>query len=161
MPGKIRTYYNPRTGQEVSEHYVVRIYRPALSDIEREEARRRVRLYTSQQRRVVASLADSWEVRQESLGQPVTPRNLIRKNAEFNALLDRFRIVSYEARHAPLGTPLRDSLYAADGEYAQLLVLLGRRLPDAGFPVGESAKHVGEGGSYINDVVFPALRGNA
>lgn len=107
----------------------------------------------------VSSLLSTWQARQASLGQPVTARNVARKDAEFRQLVQRLRIVSYQARHTPYeDAEARARLYASDGEYAQILVQLGRRLPDAGFPVGESALQVGAGASYINEVVLPALR---
>lgn len=105
------------------------------------------------------SLADTWRARQQALGVDITNRNVAKKNEEFQALYSRFRTVVYQARYIPISDPeARQRVYAADGEYAELLVLLGRRLPDAGFPVGESAAQVGAGGSYINEVVLPALR---
>ena len=161
VPGKNRVYFNPRTGDEVSEHYVVRIYKPALSEIERSEINRQVRINTRQQAIQLNSLADTWRAKQAALGTPIDSRNVAKKNAEFRALYNRFKVVSYNARQSSRiieDRATRDRLYDGQGEYAQLLVALGRRRQEDTFMVGESAKAVGEGGSYINEIVLPALR---
>lgn len=77
---------------------------------------------------------------------------------EFRAIYNRFREVSFEARHIPIeDLSARRNAFGPNSEYAELLVQLGRRLPTDSFPVGESPKHVAEGGSYIQTVVLPAL----
>lgn len=152
-----RGYYNPLTGKPVSQHYVLRIYRPALTDVERQYTKERVRLEVARARVQVNSLADTWMFKERSLGRPVTTRNMAKKDAEFQRLYQRLQIISVQARHAPLGSRLREELYAADGEYANLLVQLGRRLPNEDFRVGMSPLAVGEGESYIDEKVIPAL----
>lgn len=100
-------------------------------------------------------------LKERALGRPVTTRNQAKKNVEFQALYQRLQVVSLQARHAPLGSRLREELYAPDGEYANLLVQLGRRLPNEQFRVGMSPLAVGEGESYIDVKVIPELVDNA
>lgn len=163
LPGTAsgRGFYNPATGDQVSQHYVLRVYRPSLTDVERQFTRERVQLEAARARVQVSSLAETWILKERSLGRPVTSRNEARKNAEFQALYQRLQVVSLQARHAPLGSRQREELYAADGEYANLLVQLGRRLPNEEFRVGMSPLAVGEGESYIDVKVIPELVDNA
>lgn len=158
VPGSSSRYYNPLTREEVSGHYVKRIYNPTLSTPERYTVQqaelRRVRTERSQ----YGALYDTWITKQQSSGDPVTAANEDAKNREFNELYERFKIVSYNARNSPIEDPNRQDYFAADSEYAQLLVLLGRRRAEDTFPVGESSKQVGFQGSYIDEVVLPSLR---
>lgn len=151
-PGKTkgRWYYNPYTGDIRSEDYVMRVYNPAVkqsmamqSDLN--AARKKI---ARQQREYSASLVDVYAAKQVVLGTPMD-RGSIRRDYNFNALVQRLRVVAYEARQVDRNSIQAEYLYAADGEYAQILTALGRRLETDSFEVGMSPQR------YIANTVLP------
>jgi hypothetical protein len=160
VPGPGRRYYDPKRPENpaVTEDYVLRVYKPRVSEESRQIIREYSRRSVTQQARLKRSLAATWMEKQAQLGTPVTNINFALKQPEFNALYQRFRVVAYEARHTPIESPFRAGQFAADSEYAQVLAMLGRRIGTEPWYVGDSPSHVGPGESYIDNVVLPYLR---
>jgi hypothetical protein len=158
VPGS-RRYYNPKTGETVSEDYVVRIYRKQVSPQELRVMQYRSKVLAQSNRQVRDSLGRTYWAKLQA-DKVISTEQVYRSSQlnqyGFNNVYTRLRAVSYNARYQTLDSPERKAAYAADGEYAQLLVALGRRLPEETFMVGDSPKEVG-GGSYIDNVVLPAL----
>lgn len=127
LPGT-RRFYNPTTGQEVSEHYVVRIYRPALGQAERQSIVVRGRQTAISTRRL----------RQDLVGRYATV------TGESNPIADpNFQtavMVLEREKRSLLGASEAEKEWICrpDGDYAQALVQLGRRAPDADWLVGTS-----------------------
>jgi hypothetical protein len=149
-----RGYYNPYTGQRVSEHYVVRVYRPNLGPIEREitsRSNRRNAASSTKRRRDVQDdflykkLAENPDKEQGELWLDPDIRE------EFNELYIKLRSYHIDTIAAPIGSDEREDLLSADGDYADTLVELGMRLPDEDKPVGQSPRK----GHYIEEVVRP------
>lgn len=160
VPGRARRqYYNPLRPQDpiVSEHYVVRVYKPALSDLERMKITEYVRESVHRQYFLKRNLADQWQLKKETEGRTPTSLREAQRDPEFIRLYNDFRAEAFAARHIPIGGALRNVVYAPGGRYHNLLVALGRRTGEENFPVGESPKHVSEGQSYIDTVVTPYL----
>lgn len=160
VPGT-RKYQNPYTGQIVTEHYVVRIYRPQLGLADRYIIQEQSKRYQKRRRRYEKSLLDTYMARQEALGNSIT-RSDARRSPEFIELNRRLTAISIESRQFPIGSPEREQFFRPDGEYAQILVALGRRLDGDDFPVGMSQRQLMDMGlpidaSYINSVVLPTL----
>ena len=159
-----RLFYDPNdpTRPEVSEHYVVRIYRPIVrQELESKPGRVTYTEYIQANRRYARkltenklSLAETYQIKLLSESRELTIDQVL-KDKRFNDLALRLQVVSYEARHSPIDSALRQRLYAANGAYAKTLYELGRRERGAGFPVGESPLQVGVGKSYIDEVVIP------
>jgi hypothetical protein len=152
-PGSGRDYYNPYTGQRVSEHYVVRIYRPNLAPIEREltaQANRRSAVRTVKQRR---SIQQTFLIKKQAENPGQTLAQLQAQYAgEFQDLYIQLRTQQIAAKNAPIGSAERENILSPTGLYAQTLVDLGRRLPNQDFLVGMSPAAKG---GYIDTVVVP------
>ncbi len=163
VPGPGRKYYDPMRPENptVSEHYVLRVYKPKLNQIQRQQVNQRVRDTIKLQRQQKLTLAETWSAKQASLGRPVTPRNLTLKDQQFKQAYDQYRIESWTARHQGLENPNRAAYFAPGSTYDQSMVQMGRRTGEEDFPIGESPKHAGQTGSYIDDVVKPYLEGQA
>lgn len=160
VPGGNRSYYDPKrpTRPAVTEHYVVRIYKPAIQQEQRALINARVQQYQRIARAEDKSLATTYIKRQAALGQPVTTQNLTLKDAQFKDLVRRMRIASYNARaQNELTNPTRARAFETGSTYSDLLVALGRRTGEEDFPIGESPKHSEAGGTYIDTVVVPYL----
>lgn len=199
-------YYNPQTGQVVSEHYVLRVYRPYLSEAEtalRLEHAKVQRLSAGNLRR---SMAETWLVRQQYLarhnipadpitGEVITPerrewisRATVRDVLHDPMFDDAFANLAYQKRirlsyktavgpirwNQPEAIPTQEHITGPedfyviaprklwnmepDGPMAQALVLLGRRLPDEPFFVGDSPTGPNHEAIYITEYVIPAYR---
>lgn len=160
VPGGNRTYYDPKrpTLAPVSEHYVVRIYKPAIEAEQRAVINARVRDYQRIAREQNKSLAETYMIRQASLGQPVTAQNVTLKDAQFKDLVRQLQIESYKARQQNVLTnPNRAKAFETGSAYSNLLVALGRRTGEEDFLIGESPKHSEAGGTYIDTIVVPDL----
>lgn len=153
LPGSGRRYYNPYTGQTVTEHYVVRIYRPNLTSIQREltaQANRRQAVRTRRQRK---SLLETFLIKKQAENPGRTLQQLSDQyQAEFQDLYVKLRTQQLAAKAAEIGSEERRNILSPNGEYAQTLVDLGRRLPNQDFLVGMSPASKG---GYIDTVVVP------
>ena len=153
LPGSGRRYYNPYTGNIVTEHYVVRIYRPNLSKIEREltaQSNRRNAVATRRQRK---SFLETYLIKKQAENPGSTLRELNARYAdEFQSLYVQLRTQQLAAKAAPIGSEERERILSPTGAYAQALEDLGRRLPDQDFMVGMSPSPKG---GYIDTVVVP------
>jgi len=172
VPGNRQLYYNPRDkSYTVTEHYVVRVYRPRLDEIRRQQIKKISAKQVVIDRINTSNLLDTWLVKQAAQGDvlPRKKRNLFgttvtvlvdkEKQAEFNDLVERLKTEAFIARTWPLDDPGGKEVHTGpNSEYARLLVELGRRRPDEPFGVGDSPKRVG-GRSYIDTYVIPSLRG--
>lgn len=175
-----RTYYNPETGQQVSEDYVVRHYRPALRDqglAEYAELQTRQRSFNATQSSIRASMLQTFLIKKSSeqgltlrpnvaLNGQVSysfPRSFVNANQqEFTRLYGELRYYQVTARHAgtvtynpATGAPIipreREILLAPDGVYAKTLEELGRRKPNEDFQVGMSPDS--RGAYTLNDYI--------
>jgi hypothetical protein len=180
-----RTYYNPATGDQVSEDYVIRRYRPAIrnnSSAQYLEYRERERLVTRTQARQRASFqqtflikkaADSGNTSYVTLNPDGTvttsfPQSFIRENQqEFNGLYATLRYHAIQSRFVDTGirynertgvptfpapgTSELDEYLHSEGDYANTLVDLGRRLPGETAPVNSSPDS--RGGNILNDYI--------
>lgn len=127
IPGT-RRFYNPTTGEEVSEHYVVRIYRPALDAAERQAVVQQGRQYGISTRRL--------------------RQNLIQRYSSVTGLDDPYNDPTFQQAIRVLEREKRSLLGSSEaerewisrpgGDYANALVTLGRRSPDADWLVGTS-----------------------
>jgi hypothetical protein len=141
IPGT-RRYINPRDPTDVrTEHYVVRIYRPSLSVTQRSEVRTEARQVATRRRKNRSDVASTYQ-------RKVEAENGAYSRSDRDAFADdyaRLQQLKFE-ESSMIGLPERADeladLRAADGEYAQLLVDLGRRPPDADYPVGESPEGI-------------------
>lgn len=153
LPGAGRRYYNPYTGDIVTEHYVVRIYRPNLSSIEREltaQANRRNAVRTQRQRK---SLLQTFLIKKQSENPGRSLHELEAEyKDEFQSEYIKLRTQQLAAKSAVIGSEERRNILAPDGEYAKTLENLGRRIPNQDFLVGSSPAPKG---GYIDTVVVP------
>lgn len=157
LPGaagiKGRKYYNPYNGDIVSEHYVIRVYRPNLSSLEREitaQSNRRNALNTRRQRK---SIQETYLIKKQAENPGRTLAQLQTQYAsEFQTLYRNLRVQQLAAKSAEIGSDERKNILAADGEYARTLEELGRRVPNQDFLVGMSPQVKG---GYIDTVVVP------
>lgn len=139
-----RRYYNPYTDELATEDYVIRIYNPALKALMEEELGRKSDYLEAKERfrkgklEYTNTLASSYLVKQQSMGLPLTSANSVKKDEEFKSLVRSLRVASFQSRLTPKYSIERSELYSPTGEYALLLVALGRRNEDDAFPVGMS-----------------------
>jgi hypothetical protein len=150
IPGT-RTYYNPNTGQEVSEHYVLN-YRQNLDESARQAVVLRGRIIGRQNRALKLSMAHTYAVRQQAIsGLPYTDDDSI-NSIDFQVLVQRM----LDLKRQTIGTfgDQKASLTDPNGEYANVLVQLGRRLENQTDFVGMSPT------GYIDAVVLPTYEGN-
>lgn len=195
-------YYNPQTGQVVSEDYVLRVYRPYLSEAEtalRLEHAKVQRLSAGNLRR---SMAETWLIRQQYLarhnfpadpqtGEILTPerrawistatiRNVLHdpmfdeayarlayikrvRLSHKTALPQEWNTSRAVAIKEPITGPadimiLRPGkleYMEPGGPMADALVVLGRRLPDEPFFVGDSPSGPNHEPIYIQEYVLP------
>jgi hypothetical protein len=151
IPGT-RTYYNPNTGAEVSEHYVLR-YRANLDDAARQSIVIRGRVVGRQNRALKSSMAHTYAVRQQALSSlPYSDEDAI-DSLDFQILVQRM----YDLKRQTIGTfgDQRAALTDPNGEYANVLMQLGRRLENQTDFVGMSPT------GYIDAVVIPTYEGSA
>ena len=104
-------------------------------------------------------MAETYALRQRADGDfSLETRQQVLRDPTFQATYARLRVISHEARHTGIEEPdLRLARFAPDSEYADLLVALGRRLPNEPFAVGDSPQDI----SYIESVVIPTLKEQA
>lgn len=151
--GPSNVWVNPYTGQEVSEYYVVRVYRPYLYQNEQAAAYAVQQLSRGQLRRaqeMKLSLAETYVLVQAANGQPVTNVNEVLKQEEFNRIVELLEAERFRLRF--LEPVERDAQTGPSSELAELLVLVGRRLGDEDFDVGDSPD------DYVRNVVIPTLQ---
>jgi hypothetical protein len=164
VPGSASRYYDPSRPENgtVSKHYVFKVYHPQLNPLQRAMVRETMTRHVSRQRQIRSSLAEGWMLRQAAIGNPVTPENTRDRQGEFTELYNRLRVEAHAARQQNrLENPDRVLAFQAGSPYSNLWVELGRRRGDENFPVGDSPRHAGAGGSYIDTVVKPYLQGLA
>lgn len=185
-----RTYYNPATGQQVSEDYVIRRYRPAIRNnslAQYSEYRQRENVLIQTQARQRASMQQSFLIKKNhdtgnnyvTLNPDGTvttafPQSFIRQyQGEFSGLYAELRYHAIQSRFAggPVtydvntGAPIfpseRDEYLDANGDYANTLVDLGRRLPGETAPVDASPDSRGghSRNDYIATFVIPYYAG--
>jgi hypothetical protein len=169
LPGSSeKRYINPLTGQTtfddgsyITEDYVLRHYRPALAEAERQATTQANRRYAFQSRGLRISFAETFLLKKQ-VENPLMSDEQLRDNfnQEFMDLYAELKRVQIAARNTDINSPLRAGLMAPDGPYAELLVALGRREPDASWAVGLSKEQVTgvPTGEYINEVVIPYYR---
>ena len=161
VPGIGRKYYDPQRPWRpvVTEDYVVRVYKPQLTQPQRVDINLSSRRNVRQQRKIQNTMLQDWIYKQRSEGVIFDSLRQARNDAEFVQTYQQFRSEVYLARREQsfIENPTRFDRNSADGELAELLVELGRRRGDEDFDVGESAQHVGPGESYTLTVVRPYL----
>lgn len=160
-----RKYYNPLTGQDkfrdgtpITEDYVLRHYRPALSQLERELTTESNRTYAIRSRKIRTSVQETYLVKKKAEYPLLTDQQLRdRFSQEFRDMYSELKRTQILARHAFIGSDERRAFMAPDGRYAELLVELGRRKPDESWAVGASSENQTSvpNGEYINQVVIP------
>jgi hypothetical protein len=162
VPGQKYRYYDPKRPEraEVTQDYVVRVYKKAISDIDRLRVTEAVKFNVRTQARQRRALADTWAYRQRYENGVIYTAAQASREAEFIQLYQQFRETAYLARkNNQLEVPDRGLMFETGSEYSNLLVALGRRTGLEDFPIGESPLHVTAGTSYIDTVVKPYLAG--
>lgn len=143
LPGS-RNYYHPKTGEIVTEDYVVRHYRPALQEAQRARIRERGYKQAKATRLITQDLYESWLYKEQALAtlNGASPDELAELSAlgtkhpkfidaQIELIQSRLEINSTSSADRIAGT-------APDSRYANALVELGRRTPDMDEPVGMS-----------------------
>jgi hypothetical protein len=134
VPGK-RTYYNTRTGEVVTEHFVVRVYRPSRTAEEREQRLERSRRYGVAARRDRQTIWNAYQAKERHEGREASREDFNVWYQELNEL----RIERLRLRQS--GTPRAWAAFNHyTGPFAQVAVELGIRDPNAAHPVTTSPK---------------------
>lgn len=141
IPGT-RRYYDPSTYETHTEHFVIRKYRPTRTASEREAIRASGRQTIARRTETKRSIASTYVRKLNSEGREFN-RN---REIELQVLYDRLQQLKIEDQQLLRAndTEARDALLAPDGEYAQILVRLGRRPADADYLVGMSPVGISE-----------------
>ena len=154
VPGT-RQYYDPRTYEVYTEHFVVRKYRPSRTPEERAEIRRESRRYSASVTRSRSVFHKMFFMKLEAEGKkPVTPEQRKAANKEFLDHFHKFLILRYRYSAVPLEDgAVRNAMRGPDSELANELVELGMRKQDEQEPVDSSPK------DYVNQVMIPYFKG--
>lgn len=155
LGGTKARFYNPDTGQEVSEHYV-RIYNRSIaerSSAARNEIRFRNRSFGQKARRETGQQWQTYQARQQALGRQANEQDFLGTQAEFNrAKLGTRHQPDYHLLRDQDNTPyIVDRTKAPDSDLANLLVSMGRRLVGQDNYVGTSPE------GWIENHVLPAF----
>lgn len=162
IPGT-RRYYNPDVGitvdekgrQGVSEHYVLN-YRRNLS-IEQpasyNDLTTRTRSYRTRNIRLRYSMAETYALKQNADNSANMSAQDALSDPTFDALV--YRMTEIKAQLVGKFGPERDAITNPNGEYANILTQLGRRLENQADFVGQSPD------GWITTNVIPALIPNA
>jgi hypothetical protein len=135
IPGT-RRYYNPKTYQTISDRQVQN-YRKSLTPNQREDIRVQSRRVGTASRRKRGDLLSTFQRKLDYEETSYTAS----ERARFANLYARLQQISLQEREwigLPEYADELEDLRDPDGEYADILVELGRRDPDSEDPVGSS-----------------------
>jgi hypothetical protein len=135
VPGKKRTYYNVATGERVTEHFVVRVYRPSRTPEETEERLARSKRWSVSARRDQQTIWRAYQAKERFYGREPS-------RDDFNFWYEQLQDLRIERLRlgAIADRKQWDAFNDASSDFAQVAEELGLREPTAHYPIDTSPR---------------------